>query len=388
MRKRMKRAKQLATMILAGVMTCSNVMMSRTDSVHEVWAEETADGFVIENGTLKAYNGTETAVVIPDEVYSIDSNAFRGNTDIVSVVIPNSISWIQQDTFANCSKLSQVTLPEGLWTLGGNAFGNCDSLRSIYIPAWLGNVTGDKGPFEGCDNLETITFEDGKTSIPQMLFKECTGLKKIDIPDSVTAIGNSAFEGCTNLSDITIPSGVSEINQNAFKGTKWLENRQKENPLVVVNNILIDGTTCSGDITLPDGINAIAQYAFYDNDQLTSVVFPEDWSGIGASYAFANCDNLASITVKDNIGYIEYTVFDGCSALTTVKGYTGSYASKYASDKGYTFEAIEMPDNYIIKNDETGIPDVKFYEEMLDEADYNEDGILTKGEALGITYLY
>ena len=42
----------------------------------------------------------------------------------------------------------------------------------------------------------------------------------------------------------------------------------------------------------------------------------------------------------------------------------------------------------VIPNDETGIPDVELYNAILEEADINEDGILTKSEAEAITYLY
>ena len=42
----------------------------------------------------------------------------------------------------------------------------------------------------------------------------------------------------------------------------------------------------------------------------------------------------------------------------------------------------------VILNDETGIPDAELYNAILEEADINEDGILTKSEAEAITYLY
>ena len=41
-------------------------------------------------------------------------------------------------------------------------------------------------------------------------------LTSVTIPDSVTAIGNSAFSSCSNLTSITIPDSVTSIGRMAF----------------------------------------------------------------------------------------------------------------------------------------------------------------------------
>lgn len=48
-----------------------------------------------------------------------------------------------------------------------------------------------------------------------------------------------------------------------------------------------------------------------------------------------------------------------------------------------SFINVNAEDSDIIRNDETGIPDKNFYVQALDQYDYNNDGILTKGEVAG-----
>ena len=42
-------------------------------------------GFEIENGVLKKYSGTDTAVVIPDGVTRIGKNAFKDCTSLTTL---------------------------------------------------------------------------------------------------------------------------------------------------------------------------------------------------------------------------------------------------------------------------------------------------------------
>jgi deoxycytidine triphosphate deaminase len=107
--------------------------------------------FIIEDGVLTKYKGTDTEVVIPDGVTSIGRNVF-----------------------AYCESLESITIPDSVTSIGGSAFSDCESLESITIP-------------------------DSVTSIGWGAFVDCTSLESITIPDSVTSIGEDAFLDCPNL---------------------------------------------------------------------------------------------------------------------------------------------------------------------------------------------
>ena len=175
--------------------------------------QETAfdeNGFAIDGGVLRGYNGSETVITIPDGVTSIAEYAFYGNTDIISVSIPARVTSIGNYAFYGCSNLTDVSFAEGsqLTNIGEYAFRDCSNLTSIEIPAGVSELPDGSygsGVFSGCSNLTGVSFAEGSqlTSIGSDAFYYCSSLKSIDIPAGVTSIGSSAFYGCNNLEEVT-----------------------------------------------------------------------------------------------------------------------------------------------------------------------------------------
>jgi hypothetical protein len=58
--------------------------------------------FVIEDGVLKKYNGSDEIVKIPDIVTSIGDNAFQDCTDLTIIEIPDSVTSIGDGAFNGC----------------------------------------------------------------------------------------------------------------------------------------------------------------------------------------------------------------------------------------------------------------------------------------------
>ena len=75
----------------------------------------------------------------------------------------------------------------------------------------------NKGAFDGCSGLTSVTIPDSVTSIGRSAFEGCSGLTSVTIGNSVISIGNSAFDGCSGLTSI-IPSdgSVTSIGEGAF----------------------------------------------------------------------------------------------------------------------------------------------------------------------------
>jgi len=126
----------------------------------------------------------------------------------------------------------------------------------------------------------------------------------------------------------------------AFNNTPWLENKQKENPIVVVNGILIDGTTCEDDVIIPNSVTSIADDAYCKCSGLTSITLPDSVTSIGNS-AFGRCTNLESIMIPNSVSSIADTAFIRCSSNLTIKGYKDSYAEKYAKEHNIKFEIYD-----------------------------------------------
>ncbi len=92
----------------------------------------------VNNRVVFAEQGV-TNVVLYEEVYEIDSNAFDGHYRLQSVVMSDSnIRTLPGSVFGGCAQLTDVKLPGWLEIIDHSAFGGCISLKSIVIPP---NVT-------------------------------------------------------------------------------------------------------------------------------------------------------------------------------------------------------------------------------------------------------
>lgn len=200
-------------------------------------------------------------------------------------------------------------------SIGSSAFGDCSGLTEITIPNSVTSI-GDSA-FSVCKGLTEINIPDSVKSIGDWAFRNCSSLTEMTIPESVTSIGNYAFYYCSELTSVTIPENFTNIGYEVFSCTPWLENKQKDNPLVIVNGILIDGTTCSGDVIIPDNVKHIGGWAFMNCSNLTSVAIPDSVTSIG-NVAFSCCSGLTEITIPESVTSIGEYAFRNCSELTSI----------------------------------------------------------------------
>ena len=49
------------------------------------------------------------------------------------------------------------------------------------------------------DSIETVTIEDGVTSIGSIAFSICSNIKKVTISEDIVTIGHSAFSNCSKI---------------------------------------------------------------------------------------------------------------------------------------------------------------------------------------------
>ena len=284
--------------------------------------------------TITKYNGNVSALNIPETidgytVVGIGSKVFQDNTRLMLVNIPDTVTEIGTYAFANCSNLTEVTLSEALVSMGYSAFYNCDSLTSIEIPKSLDLVTDtiytkENGAFRDCDNLKTVTFEEGTTQIAERLFWLCTGLEEIVIPDTVTAIEYGAFRDCTNLEKVVIPSSITNIGNYAFAGCTSLIEAQISDSVTSIGYYAFSECSNLEKVALSKSLVSMGYSAFYNCDSLTSIEIPKSLDLVTDTIytkengAFRDCDNLKTVTFEEGTTQIAERLFWSCTGVEKI----------------------------------------------------------------------
>ena len=81
--------------------------------------------FIITDNKLEKYNGTDTEVKIPDNVKTIEINAFSCSENIT---VPETITDIGFGAFSNCKSLQSITLSKNVMQISEMAFRGCENL--------------------------------------------------------------------------------------------------------------------------------------------------------------------------------------------------------------------------------------------------------------------
>ncbi len=93
--------------------------------------------FIIQQGVLKQYTGSEAVVAVPDGVQEIGYGAFRGDSTVRQVVLPDGVRKIGSMAFAGCGALEQIRIPPTVVEIGYSAFERCGQLKAVQLPEGL-----------------------------------------------------------------------------------------------------------------------------------------------------------------------------------------------------------------------------------------------------------
>ena len=195
-----------------------------------------------------------TSVTIPDTVEFIGENVFYGCSNLQTVKFGANVKEIEDFAFSGCEKLKDFDLPAKLEKLGTRCFEKT-AVESITVPLSLNTVETtflslDRGPFDGCENLKTVKFNDEDDELPIALLAG-SGVESVVLPNTITVVPDYFFASCKQLTSVTIPSTVTTINDSAFRYCSALT-----------------------QIDLPKALTKMETYAFSESG-LTSVTIPK-----------------------------------------------------------------------------------------------------------------
>ena len=274
----------------------------------------------VTNDPYKKYNSDikipETIIYLGKTytVTSIESEAFKGCSSLISIEIPNSVTTIGTWAFYGCYDLTSVTIPNSVAIVGSEAFKFCNSLTQplynsllfIYMP------TSYKGNFE---------IPEGITTICASAFAGCSNLISITIPSSIIDIKDGAFGGCSGLTKVTLNSNsITSATYGSYGktigsifGSQVLEYVIGDNVTSIGKNAFYKCKNLTS-IIIPASVTSIGDYTFAECTNLTSITIPNSVTSIG-DYTFAECTNLTSITIPNSVTNIGLCAFNGCTGI-------------------------------------------------------------------------
>lgn len=305
------------------------------------FAESNVQTAVIESGMtvipehLFHKNSTLTSVEIPDTVTEISCYAFA-QTGLENIELPSSVTTLQYEIFSG-GNLLQISIPDSVTGMGNAIFQNCSKLQKVKLPKARYNISDYT--FAGCTSLEEIQLPKTVTTIWPHAFDGCSSLKKVEWSDCLESIKDNAFKGCTSLTEIVIPNTVRELGNEAFRNCDGLEKIVIPNSVTTIGNGVLYDCDSLTNISVGVGISKLSESCFEHCDNLEKIVLPYTIKSIDKS-AFKECIALKEITIPRNTSSIGTSVFS-YPAKMTIYGVAGTYAEKYAGEKGIKFVAID-----------------------------------------------
>ena len=394
----------VVTIMLFGIVDASAEIFSGncgTANSNVTWTLDTVTGILSIKGSGSTKDYSKAAIsgstappwrkyadfiktVSIDGLDGIGKYSFAGCENLTAVSFSEKVAVIREGTFYGCSALKSFEFSAAVTEIGNNAFYNCRAIETLNIPAGLAKIGEDA--FYGCSGIKSITVESGNIAfrseenclidiekssivrgsvsgkIPTSVkcigdgaFSGLANLKEITVPDAVEYIGYGAFSDCVNVEKISLPfigdcrvgsdgkpSYVPEKDKDAERGKLknclWYVFGDLKTPKslkhVTVTDTLVIGLEAFANtenlesVTLCDSIVRIDSGAFLGCSSLAEIKIPQNVTVIGNS-AFYGCSRLNSITVPDKVMTVGDLAFANCLSLESVS--LGAYISSLGS---------------------------------------------------------
>ena len=219
------------------------------------------------------------------------------------------------------------------------------NISTIILPQSITAI--GNSAFMGATGLNgTLTLPKGLKIIEGWAFSRCTGLSgSLILPDGLTRIGNSAFNSCTGFTgSLNLPNGLTVLEEyvfshcSSFNGTLNLPENLKT--IEICAFLYCEGFT--GSLILPDGLTTIGGAAFEKCKGLTKLTFGKNIENID-NIAFRYCNNISgSIVFPLKLSTIKDEVFKGCDKVDAFR-FPHTTPLQYYTDMLPTNATVQVP---------------------------------------------
>ena len=115
-------------------------------------------------------------LIFEDETREV-LTGYEGGEAVLDLSGLKELKTISRKAFLSCKTLRKITLPSCISCIGEWAFSKCINLRSVIIDETFKENIFGKGAFDGCDNLESISFRDSEEGFSHLLALTVNRLK-------------------------------------------------------------------------------------------------------------------------------------------------------------------------------------------------------------------
>lgn len=323
-------------------------------------------------------------LVLPDNLKTIGSMAFYGQSLSGSLIIPEGVKEIRERAFCGCENLSgnlslpstlveigsyaffgcpftcELSLPQNLKSIGDRAFYNCSGFYgNLILPEGLLKI--EEEVFGKCSNLTgDLKIPQNVKEIKLQAFFDCSRLNgRLTLPDGLEYIGQCAFGDCKFRGPLVLPSTLTSIVASAFWGNMFSGELKLPASLQELRGGAFGGCSrISGTIEIPENIIAIDGRTFWGCSSIEKLVLPSTMDVI-KSGAFQDCFGLGSIVCNAvNPPYVESGAFDGVSKSNVVVEVPEASLAAYRTASGWSdfkkivahHELICSPDSVVALN--------------------------------------
>lgn len=306
-------------------------------------------------------------VTLSDGVETIGASAFQACRSLTEIAITENITELPSFVFAYCKSLKTVSIGAGVLTIGESAFSDCSALEAVVIPKTvttvgtyafaandalktvsIGSGVTEIGSyaFNKCYALRSITFEPNSVlqSIGEFAFSECNEVTSVTLPNRLETIATGAFYASSALETVSVPNSVTAIGESAFADTKFHREAMETETLVYAGDWIIDcPKSIKEEVTainlrellktegtganktekpiceLTDGTRGIADGTFAECQKLQDIILPSSIKYIGKR-AFYKCPSLWRVDFHDKgVERIGEYAFAECKGLSTLR---------------------------------------------------------------------
>ena len=271
------------------------------------------------------YNAGLTGVTIPSSVTSLSYGAFYGCASLKQTGLTSSteVTSVGDSAYRGCVSLTSVNIPAKVLSVGVGTFAACTGIKTLQVGSGIKTIPASFA--SGCSSLLNLTIGSNVQTIETLAFKDCSSLETVVLPLSLTSLASQSFKNCSKLKTVYAPIalkatieaskddifsgcpstlGIVYYGRYTTGGKTWNYYVNSAGGAVISNDPTLFSSSAaalpkpSGALTIPSSLNGYT---------VTEI----EWG------AFAECTDMTSVTIPDDVAFIGYGAFSYCSKLAS-----------------------------------------------------------------------